>query len=372
MKTGNAIKKTDATHIPESISSHWLRDKSSKIMKAKIFCMIVLCTGLLVGCDKEPVIPEEPARPPVEQPEEPEQPSEPDEPESPEKVPSTDDIVKTKIGDINMIVGSNNWNDIAYGNGKYVVVGGDKRNLGAAYITTSINGVDWSEPKVFTDLTYFSKVIFINGKFIASGGYQNNSGNVLSSTDGLNWSNVSVGYANIRGIAFGNGVYVVTNGYFTYVSSNLITWDFVDTQVGNLYDIIFINGKFAASCNKGYVLSSTDGKTWIPSIKAGNTTWYSIAYGNGKFVAVGCENYAAPSPGKVIMSTNGTTWTNPKQITPNRIYNVRFINEKFVAVGENGYITTSIDGINWTTPEQIKDESGNVITADLNGICAMP
>ena len=70
--------------------------------------MMVLCAGLLVGCDKETVIPEEPARPPVEQPEEPEQPSEPDAPENPEKVPSTDDIVKTKIGDINMIVGSNN------------------------------------------------------------------------------------------------------------------------------------------------------------------------------------------------------------------------------------------------------------------------
>lgn len=38
----------------------------------------------------------------------------------------------------------------------------------------------------------------------------------------------------------------------------------------------------------------------------------------------------------------------------------------------NGYVITSIDGENWTTPEQIKDESGKVVTAQFNGVCTMP
>lgn len=38
----------------------------------------------------------------------------------------------------------------------------------------------------------------------------------------------------------------------------------------------------------------------------------------------------------------------------------------------DGYVTTSTDGLNWTTPEQIKDESGKVVTAQFNGVCVMP
>ena len=47
-------------------------------------------------------------------------------------------------------------------------------------------------------------------------------------------------------------------------------------------------------------------------------------------------------------------------------------NGKYIVVDDGGYIAYSTDGINWTTPEQIKDESGKVVTATLNGVCAMP
>lgn len=36
------------------------------------------------------------------------------------------------------------------------------------------------------------------------------------------------------------------------------------------------------------------------------------------------------------------------------------------------HITIPTEGEDWTTPEQIKDESGNRVAADPNGICAMP
>lgn len=42
-------------------------------MKTKILCVMVLCTGLLVGCDKEHNE-YEPVKLPVEQPEEPDEP----------------------------------------------------------------------------------------------------------------------------------------------------------------------------------------------------------------------------------------------------------------------------------------------------------
>lgn len=35
-------------------------------------------------------------------------------------------------------------------------------------------------------------------------------------------------------------------------------------------------------------------------------------------------------------------------------------------------IISPIEGENWTTPEILKDQSEKLITANFNGICAMP
>lgn len=53
---------------------------------------------------------------------------------------------------------------------------------------------------------------------------------------------------------------------------------------------------------------------------------------------------------------------------------------KFIVVGHEyvsynnymGYTIISADGENWKMLEQLKDESGKVVTANLNGVCAMP
>ena len=37
-----------------------------------------------------------------------------------------------------------------------------------------------------------------------------------------------------------------------------------------------------------------------------------------------------------------------------------------------GYTIISPDRENWKMLEQLKDQSGKVVTANLNGVCAMP
>lgn len=67
------------------------------------------------------------------------------------------------------------------------------------------------------------------------------------------------------------------------------------------------------------------------------------------------------------------TWEVPPTfVSKKNRRSVVFSNGKFIAVTSDGYVATSTDGITWTTPEQIKDESGKVVTATLNGVCAMP
>ena len=77
-----------------------------------------------------------------------------------------------------------------------------------------------------------------------------------------------------------------------------------------------------------------------------------------------------------MTSTDGKSWTMPVRfaefLSGRTWQDIIFANGKFIAVAGLGYISTSTDGINWTTPEQIKDESGKVVIATLNGVCAMP
>ena len=72
-------------------------------------------------------------------------------------------------------------------------------------------------------------------------------------------------------------------------------------------------------------------------------------------------------------STNGgENWEVPSTFVSKKNWkSVIFSNGKFIAVSIDGYVTTSTDGLNWTTPEQICDDTGKFVTASLNGICAM-
>ena len=49
--------------------------------------------------------------------------------EDPVISPSIDDLLKIKINEEDMIIGTNSWNAIAYGNGKYVAVGSSGYNI---------------------------------------------------------------------------------------------------------------------------------------------------------------------------------------------------------------------------------------------------
>jgi hypothetical protein len=80
---------------------------------------------------------------------------------------------------------------------------------------------------------------------------------------------------------------------------------------------------------------STDGATWM---KVANSPFsyrtYSIAYGDGKFVAGGTR-------GKVAYSTDGATWTAVANSTFSDtadINDIAYGGGKFVAVGDNGEI----------------------------------
>lgn len=323
-----------------------------ELIKIKLFSVLI-CVFMFYSCDPEHKETIDPEIPPIEKPEEPDYPDEP-------KIPSTNTIIN--LNNEFMIVGSNSWNSVAYGNGIFVV-GGE-----SGYVTTSTDeGTTWSTPKQLVTTGSWSNVIYANGSFMMLNFH---NGKLATSTDGITWTTrdtYSLEYW--RGLAYGNGIYVAVGPSYGTIMTSTDGETWTKRTVGSVtwQDIAYGNGKFIIISNSGYFSTSTDGVTWksqsrIPNISRGYDV---ITFGNGKFVVA--EGYR----GNTQTTTDGETWTTPNTSAGSHSWqSIAASDGKFILVGNSGYVTTSIDGITWETPYQLKDEKGSTVSIILYGVCA--
>ena len=285
----------------------------------------------------------------------------------------------TKIKNVYRIqqVGTNTWNAVAYGNGRYVAVSGYYVQGGfkdAGYVTTSTDGITWITPKKLASSdNVFNDIKFLNGRFVAPGSY----GRVMTSTDGINWTTSTTagfGKQNDGGyICYGDGKYVIVSdsGWYIAESTDLVTWSNSATGgSGWAYGIIYHMGVFVALGEYDRLAYSPDPinrSTW-KGIKVGedNVHWTGITTDGKKLVMVGYSYSNSTHKGWVSTSTDGITWTTPKSICSIILRSITYSNGIFVVVASDSYVFTSNDGVNWTVLEKIKDESVN-----LNAICVI-
>ena len=78
-------------------------------------------------------------------------------------------------------------------------------------------------------------------------------------------------------------------------------------------------------------MHSTDGITWTAAAATEANSWRSVAYGNGKFVAVSSDGI-----NRVMHSSDGITWTAAAAAESNSWRSVTYGNGKFVAVSTSG------------------------------------
>ena len=228
-------------------------------------------------------------------------------------------------------------NGIAYGGGKFVAVGDYGR---MAYST---NGVNWIAipPGIFNKISgTFGKKTSITGvahggdKFIAWA----ENGALAYSTNGVNWVGngkaSQFGMDSIKGIAHGDGKFVAVgeNGKMAY-SINGVKWTALPANVVDKGGIFGVPSGYFADIN-------------------------GIAYGNGKFIAVGQRN-------KMAYSTDGVKWiampTNSKDDDRlddrTDIVAIAYGDGKFVVARKNGYLLYSTNGLDWV----------GVLSGDVNG-----
>ena len=183
--------------------------------------------------------------------------------------------------------------------------------------------------------------------FVAVG---NNGTIATSSSDATTWTLQSSGVTStLFGISYNNGLFVATGTSGTVLNSNDgIDWtDHTSTSNTPHFfkDNAYLNNMYWAVNDNGSIFSSSDGKIWTSKYKGNKDGFYSITYGNNKYVAVGSSSGLL----NIIKSSDGNNWTTvTNSINRYNLYKVIFANDIFIAVGWAGLIVTSSDSDNWT------------------------
>ena len=247
------------------------------------------------------------------------------------------------------------WRDIAYGNGVFVAVAQGR-------VAYSENGIDWTEIDLQNSGMVCYSVAFGNGKFVATGaGYKD----YYYSEDGINWTKGKLPLQGTWFVAYGNGRFVAVsyggNGDTVLYSEDGVNWTStpmtVESEYGSQWATVrFVNDRFIALGTYQISAYSKDGINWTKITLPSGTNYKDaahyndIAYGNGKYVAVGRR--------AISYSEDGINWTKASAPTTEeeQWFSVTYGGGRFVAISYNYQTTTqsglyaySEDGINWKT-----------------------
>ncbi|GAB4369302.1 MAG: hypothetical protein Kow009_05960 [Spirochaetales bacterium] len=202
--------------------------------------------------------------------------------------------------------------DIAYGNGVFVAIGG------TGIYTSSDGGVSWQEQDVGEYVHYYCT--FLNGSFYISG----YTDHVFKSTDGVNWTAVSTGYGNLGKISYGNGRYIsfyYPEGFGGIVTStDGVSWSLVPIEglsgldSAEPWGIVFGAGLFVAigddyDLGGACIWISQDGIQWSSQdlpLPLSTVSYRDITFGNG-FAIIGYDSYSEQN--LILTSPNGISWS---------------------------------------------------------------
>ncbi|NCY17380.1 MAG: hypothetical protein EBX39_11560, partial [Actinobacteria bacterium] len=133
----------------------------------------------------------------------------------------------------------------------------------------------------------------------------------------------------------------------TPAAVDAVTWTArTAAEASSWTSVTYGNGVFVAVAADGKVMTSPDGVTWTARTAAEANSWYSVTYGNGVFVAV-----AASGTNRVMTSPDGVTWTARAAAEASTWKSVTYGNGRFVAVaqlGTNRVMTSTDNGVTWT------------------------
>jgi len=244
-------------------------------------------------------------------------------------------VVWTAVSDSTF--GTDEINDIAYGDGKFVAVSSKK--------ATSTDGITWIVDE-YSESGYC--IAYGNGIFVV--GQRDTIAYSPSWHTVTLYSIFNKSVYNVKEIAYGNGIFVAANidtDYKVATSTDGQYWKSVDINIFN--PIAYGNDIFVTRIGRYNMAYSSDGRTWAyvdSPFSVGTSSISAIAYGNGMFVAM-IKDYMFA---EMAYSYDGKTWTLLEDVdySSGDIRAIAYGNDMFVAVGTTGLMAYSQDGITWT------------------------
>ncbi len=235
---------------------------------------------------------------------------------------------------------SQQWYDIAYGNGKYVAIAGNSSSNVFAYST---DGINWTQGTMSSSQNW-SSVCYGNGKFVA---ITYNSNIFAYSTNGTSWTQGTMPISqDWYSVCYGNGKYVAV-GYnsnvFAYSTDGINWTQGTMPSKQKLRSVCYGNGKYVAvGYNSNVFAYSTDGINWTQGTFPSSQNWSSVCYGNGKYVVIvqGDSNVFA-------YSTDGINWTEGTLPYSENGLRICYGNGMFMFTVV-GAVYYSYDAITWT------------------------
>lgn len=170
-------------------------------------------------------------------------------------------------------------------------------------------------------------------------------GAVIYSEDGINWTSLEHAFtsANITKVCYGNGYFLALcpHTHMIYKSYSLEHWDSLARLEIFPRNIQYINNLFFLVGENGYLAVSPTGEDWKEIELPVNKNVNAVAYGKGKYVAVGDD-------GLMLYSFNGKNWVDESEPEFSEdIKYVSFGNGMFILGGESK-IKYSTNGYAWS------------------------
>jgi len=256
---------------------------------------------------------------------------------------------------------------------KFCVAGGG----GTSALAYSYDGLSWNSTT--SSLTAVRGVAWNGSLWVAVGNNDDGSVTITTSPDGITWTDASNNPFTSRygyGIAW-NGIWVavgwnVDNTVTIATSPDGATWTGQSNPLSAAGQAVAWNGSLwvAVGANVSQtvtIVTSPDGITWTPStnnpfeLGVGN----GIAW-NGIWVAVGTRSAGGHNLAVIATSPDGATWTvqsNPFDSADSNARGIAWNGSLWVVVANNisgvAAIATSPDGITWTNRNSPFDQDGS-------------
>jgi mono/diheme cytochrome c family protein len=247
---------------------------------------------------------------------------------------------------------ANNLISVVFAKDKFVCVGG----AFPGHILVSTDGRKWRE--VETPKFRVSPVLFGNDRFVAGGPDKT----LLWSKDGETWNKGAKIDAkeasHFRFGAFGNDrfLFLGNSGGNSPVTWIAITKDgetieYVDVKLPQFFNMAFGKGRFVAVGADGRRMSSKDGKTWEHEATEKGIDLRSVVWTGKEFIATG--------GGRTYRSAEGIEWTKDEKAIPCHLL---YADDK-VWIGTNwpGQMQSSPDGKTWTKHEKMTPNGINAL-----------